>query len=144
VLQTYILHSRIGTNFKIIPYLYRRYWKYQLRDSINTTYNKNQVFISEKCLLKINMTITSRDSVVDIATAYRLDDQGVWVPSPSRVKNFLFSTLSRPVLGSTQPPIQWVPGALSPGVKWQGREADHSPPTSAEVKKMWIYISTPP
>jgi hypothetical protein len=25
-----------------------------------------------------------------------------------------------------------------------GREADHSPPTSAEVKKMWIYTSTPP
>jgi hypothetical protein len=28
--------------------------------------------------------------------------------------------------------------------RWQGREADHSPPTSAEVKKMWIYTSTPP
>jgi hypothetical protein len=28
------------------------------------------------------------------------------------------------------------------GVKRQGREADHSPPTSAEVKKMWIYTST--
>jgi hypothetical protein len=24
-----------------------------------------------------------------------------------------------------------------------GREVDHSPPTSAEVKKMWIYTSTP-
>jgi hypothetical protein len=34
----------------------------------------------------------------------------------------------------TQPPIQWVPGALSPGVKRQGREADHSLPSSAEVK----------
>jgi hypothetical protein len=42
------------------------------------------------------------------------------------------------------PPIEWVPGALSPGVKWQGREADHSSPTSAEVKKIWIYTSTPP
>jgi hypothetical protein len=30
---------------------------------------------------------------------------------------------------------QWVPGAFSPGVKWPGREADRSPPTSAEVKK---------
>jgi hypothetical protein len=35
-------------------------------------------------------------------------------------------------------------GALSPGVKRQGREALHSPPASAEVKKMWIYTSTPP
>jgi hypothetical protein len=33
--------------------------------------------------------------------------------SPGRVKNFLFSMSSRPALGSTQPPIQWVPGALS-------------------------------
>jgi hypothetical protein len=30
-----------------------------------------------------------------------------------------------------------------PGVKRHEREADHSPPTSAEVKKMWIYASTP-
>jgi hypothetical protein len=29
------------------------------------------------------------------------------------------------------------------GVKRPGREADHSPPTSAEVKKMWVYTSTP-
>jgi hypothetical protein len=60
-----------------------------------------------------------------------------------RVKNFLFSTSSRPALGSTEPPIQWVPGALFAGVKRLGREADRSPLTSAEVKKEWIYTSTP-
>jgi hypothetical protein len=48
---------------------------------------------------------------------------------------FLFSTSSRPVLGTTQPPIQLVQGALSPGVERPGREADHSPPTSAESRK---------
>jgi hypothetical protein len=64
--------------------------------------------------------------------------------SPGRVKNFLFSTSSRPVLGSTQSPIQGVPGALSSGVKRSGREADHSPPNSAEVKKMWLYTYNPP
>jgi len=32
-------------------------------------------------------------------------------------------------------PIQWVTGALSLGVKRPGREADHSPPSSAEVKE---------
>jgi hypothetical protein len=36
-------------------------------------------------------------------------------------------------LGPTQPPIQWVPEAVSPGVKRQGREAG-SPPSSGEVK----------
>jgi hypothetical protein len=51
---------------------------------------------------------------------------------------------SRPVLGPNQPPIQWVPGSLSPEEKRQGREADHSTPTSAKVKKMSIYTSIPP
>jgi hypothetical protein len=64
--------------------------------------------------------------------------------SIDRVKNFLFSTSSRLALGPAQPPIQWVPGALSPGVKRPGCDADHSPPTSAEAKKTWIYTSTPP
>jgi hypothetical protein len=48
---------------------------------------------------------------------------------------FLFSTASRRALGPTQHPIQWVPVAPSPEVKWPGREADHSPPPSAEVKE---------
>jgi hypothetical protein len=46
----------------------------------------------------------------------------------------------------------WVPpgilssgylGALSAGVKWPGREADHSPPASAEVKNTWRFTSAP-
>jgi hypothetical protein len=63
--------------------------------------------------------------------------------SLGRVKNFLFFTSSRPSLGSTQPPIQWVPGDPSPGVMRPGREADLSPPVSDKVKKMCIYTSTP-
>jgi hypothetical protein len=55
----------------------------------------------------------------------------------------LFTTASRPALGPTQPPIQCVPGALSLGIKRPGREADHSPPSSVEVKNMWIFTSTP-
>jgi len=45
--------------------------------------------------------------------------------------------------GATQPPIQWVTGALSPGVNRTGGEADHSPPSSAEVNNSWSYTSTP-
>jgi hypothetical protein len=60
------------------------------------------------------------------------------------LENFLFTTVSRRALGPTQPPIQWVPGALSLGVQQLGHEADHSPPSCAEVKNAWSYTSTPP
>jgi hypothetical protein len=53
----------------------------------------------------------SRDSSVDTATMLR-------VGGPR----------SRGSTQSTQPPVQWVPGAISLGVKRQGHEADHSPP----------------
>jgi hypothetical protein len=56
---------------------------------------------------------------------------------------FLFTTISKMALGSTQPPIQWVQGALSLGVKQARCEADHSPPSSDEVKNVWSCTSTP-
>jgi hypothetical protein len=38
---------------------------------------------------------------------------------------FLFSVTSRSALGPAQARIQWVSGAVSPGVKPQGDEVDH-------------------
>jgi hypothetical protein len=61
--------------------------------------------------------------------------------SPGRGWEFFSSP---PDLGPTQPPIQWVPGALSLGLKWQGRESDNSRPYSAEVKNAWNCTSIPP
>jgi hypothetical protein len=47
---------------------------------------------------------------------------------------FPLTSVSRPALGPTQPSVQWVPGVLSPGAKARpGRDADHSPPSIAEV-----------
>jgi hypothetical protein len=40
---------------------------------------------------------------------------------------FFFGITSRPALGPTQPPIQWISWAFSLGVKWPGCEADRSP-----------------
>jgi hypothetical protein len=56
---------------------------------------------------------------------------------------FLFTTVFRTALRPNQPPIPWVEGAFFPGVKRQGREADHSPPPSAEIKNAWSYTFTP-
>jgi hypothetical protein len=56
----------------------------------------------------------------------------------------LFTTLSRMALGPTQPSIQWVRGALSLGVQRLGREADHSPPSSADVEEcVKLYLHSP-
>jgi hypothetical protein len=79
----------------------------------------------------------SRDSAVGIATGYGLEDQevGVRVPVGSRI----FSSPRRPVR-------LWGPPSLlsngyrgvSRGVKRQGRETDHSPPTI-----VGLYIHSP-
>jgi hypothetical protein len=58
---------------------------------------------------------------------------GIRIPAGAEV--FLFDAASRLALGPTQPPIQWVQGAVSLWVKRAGRETDHSPQSSAEVKE---------
>jgi hypothetical protein len=47
--------------------------------------------------------------------------------------DFSLATASRLALQPMQSPIQWVPLALSPGIKRALREADYSPPSSAEI-----------
>jgi hypothetical protein len=42
---------------------------------------------------------------------------------------------SSPLFIFFRPPTEWVPGTIYLGVKLPKREADHSPPSSAEVKK---------
>jgi hypothetical protein len=72
----------------------------------------------------------SSHRVVCIATGYRLDEGSVGfrVPVESRIFS---SASSRPALRPTQPPIKWVPGAVSPGIMRPGNETGRLPPTSA-------------
>ena len=53
---------------------------------------------------------------------------------------FLFSKASRPAMGPTQTPVQWIPGVF-PRVKRPGRQVDHS--SSAEVMNEWSCTSSP-
>jgi hypothetical protein len=57
---------------------------------------------------------------------------------------FLFTTASRTALGSTQPPIQWVTGALSLGVKRPGVKLTTHLHLVPRSKDEWNYTSTPP
>jgi hypothetical protein len=88
-------------------------------------------------LLLLPLEYGSRDSAVDIATGCGLDDRGFGVRVPAAL---------RIVSSFRHPDRLWGPrslltnGYLGPGV----READNSPPTNTEVKKTWIYTSTPP
>jgi hypothetical protein len=81
---------------------------------------------------------------VCVGNGYGLDVRGSGVRFPVGLGIFLFSTACRPALGSTQPSIQWVPGALSLGLKRPEREAHNSHPCSVKVKNPWSYTSTPP
>jgi hypothetical protein len=85
----------------------------------------------------------SRDSSVGIAPGYGLDDRGSRFRFPAGARNF--SLHHRIQNGSGAHPASCPMGikALSLGVKQPGREADNSPPCSAEVKNAWIYTPLP-
>jgi hypothetical protein len=108
----------------------------------NTTRRHNPEDLDLNLYLRENLksgtfthTHKSRHSSVGTATGYGLDDRGSRVRFRRRLGIFLFTTASRQALGPTQPPIQCISGTLSLGVKLRGREADHSPPPSAEIKE---------
>jgi hypothetical protein len=86
--------------------------------------------------------VRSRDSAVGIATAYGLDDRGVGVRIPVRSRNFCSLRRQDRLWGSHSPHPMDTEGSVA----W-GKEAgawSWPLPTSAEVKKTWIYTAIPP
>jgi hypothetical protein len=89
------------------------------------------VFFANKTDM-VHMT-RSQDSSVGIATELRLEEREIGLRFPARARDFSLLHNVHTGSGTTQPPIQWVPGALSPRVKRPGCKADESPPSSVEV-----------
>jgi hypothetical protein len=83
----------------------------------------------EKTSSNFFMSVRSGSTPVNIVT------RTIWVQFPAGVRPTLEHNLSR---------LQWIPAALSPELKRVGREADHAPPSSAEVKTTWSYTTIPP
>jgi hypothetical protein len=82
----------------------------------------------------------SRDSSVSIAIGYGLNGQGS-IPGKGKI---LFSSPQHPDwLGPTQPPIQWVPGALPLGVKRPGREVTTHLHLVLRSRMVELYLHSP-
>jgi hypothetical protein len=111
---------------------------------LRSTYRRITVIVTLiNCTDCCRSSLILRESAVGIATGYWLDDWGVGVLVPVGARIFTSPCCPDRLCGPHNL-LSNVPGDPSPEVKRPGREADHSPPTSAEVKKTWIYTSTPP
>jgi hypothetical protein len=102
-----------------------------MHGSINIkSYSLSSTIISLYCFSSsIQCTLEGRNSSVGIATCYGLDG-----PEIESRWGRDFSHTSRPALGPTQPPTQWILG-LSRGVKRPRRGIGHPPSSNAEVKE---------
>jgi len=72
---------------------------------------------------------------------YGLND---WVSIPGRCRDFCLSYRVQTGSGAHWASFQWVPWAITSGVKWPELEADHSPLSSAKVRNVWSCTFTLP
>jgi hypothetical protein len=100
-------------------------------------------FIHHRHFVWIQMQVVSYGSTVGIATAYGLDDQGVRVRVPV-VSEYSLLHIIQTSSGAHPVSYSMGTGGFFPRGKAAGHEAHHSPPTSAEIKKMWNYTFIPP
>jgi hypothetical protein len=84
-------------------------------------------------------TTKSHDSSVGIALGYRLDDQDSRVWFPAGAGNFSLHHHIQNSSGAHPTSYPMGTRGSSLGVKWSGREADCSPPSSAKVKE-WVEL----
>jgi hypothetical protein len=104
----------------------------------------DSIILNATTKIHLQAAVWSRHSWVGIALGYGLDDRGSRVRFPARAGNF--SLHHRVQNGSEAHPASYPVGTGSsfPGVKRPGREADHSPPSSTEVKEcVELYLHSP-
>jgi hypothetical protein len=65
---------------------------------------------------------------------YQTIDWTIGVQTPAEQRVFLLVFVLTPAVRPTQPPVQWVPGSFYGDKARPGRDTDHSPASSTEVK----------
>jgi hypothetical protein len=113
----YLVHSKTGVNKKNVV----------MENYINPVL-ENEV---SKLLPLIYVTLTPAVNICNKLYRFCRIKKKISILQGQRV--FTLSSVSRPALGLTQPPEQWVTGSFPRGKARPGRDADHSPLSSAEV-----------
>jgi hypothetical protein len=94
-------------------------------------------------LITVLLQVKRHDSSVGIALGYGLDDWGSRVRFPAGAGNFSLHHRVQNGAGSHTASYPMGTSSSFPGIKRPGREADHSLPSSAEVKECeGLYLHT--
>jgi hypothetical protein len=118
--------------------------------SANHSTAKFDMFVNIRMYVCIHLCMyvcskRSRGSSGSIVSGYGLGNRVIEVRSPAGAKDFFPRICVQTGSGPTQPPVQWVPGVLSPGVK-RGRGVTLTTHPH-KVSRLWmsrIYTSSPP
>jgi hypothetical protein len=97
-------------------------------------------------LINLIFSDGSRVSSVSIVSNYGLDDRAIEVRSPAESKGFSSSLCVQTGSGANPASCTMGTSGHYSGTKaWPERDADHSPPSSAEVVNEYdVYILSPP
>jgi hypothetical protein len=128
--------------------LYSRWWWWwwfnhlKYLPSLNRYFYKNLIY---SLFYQISTSLISRvaQSVQCLVTGWTT---GLSRFDPRQGQRILpVASVSRPALGPTQPPIQWVPGVLSPGLKsGRGMTLTTHPYLVPRSRMSRSYTSSPP
>jgi hypothetical protein len=142
-IQRQLIQSKQSKPERCFSWTYRQVTtqKWEIYFGPDTVFNKrNQHFWSTR--LQTKYVPHTKCSKLNFITQHLICDKvmgwRVWG------SNFgMGNPVSRPTLGPTQPPIQWVAQVLSWGKGEQlVHEFNHAPLPSANIKDMWSYTST--
>jgi hypothetical protein len=120
-------------------------WK-QTHFFISTKYSMNCIRLMVLLLpyMRIEVIKAMNISIMSAGTATGLTTEESWFDSRQKQVGFHSSTPATRISNSPSLLSNGYWGAACPEVKRPEREADHSPPTSAEVKNVWSNTPTHP